>query len=95
MLATLGGPQYGRCMADLPSEIAAFAQMQSELEMTHLGKWVVFHNRALAGAYDTFEQAAKDAVSRFGRGPYLIRQVGASSGALPASLAVRPAYAGS
>ena len=80
-------------MTDLPSEIAAFTQKQSELELRHSGKWVVFHDRSLAGVYDTFEQAAGDAVARFGRGPYLIRQVGSGSGVLPASLTVRPVYA--
>jgi hypothetical protein len=50
-----------------------------------MGKWVGIHAEALAGVYDSFEAAASDAVRRFGRGPYLIRQVGAQPLTMPAS----------
>ena len=45
------------------------------------------------GVYDAFETAAKEAVGHFGRGPYLIRQVGAPPVVLPASVMYRPVYA--
>lgn len=73
-------------MADLQADIAAYAKMQQELEAKHMGKWVLFHDLTLVNVYESFEEAAKDAVARFGRGPYLIRQVGAPSVTLPASV---------
>ncbi len=73
-------------MADVKSDIAAYTKMQDELEAKHMGKWVLFHNEAFVAIYDSFEKAAEDAVRRFGRGPYLIRQVGAPPVTLPASV---------
>jgi hypothetical protein len=73
-------------MANVTEEIAAFDAMRSALETDHLGEWVVFHDRKLIDVYPTMEKAAEDAVRRFGRGPYLIRQVGAPPITLPASV---------
>lgn len=81
-------------MATLKTEIAAYERMRDDLELEHFGEWVVVHDEKLAGAYESFEQAADDAVQRFGRGPYLIRQVGAPPLVLPASLKYRPVHAG-
>ena len=64
-------------MTTLDSQISAYEEMRDVLETDHFGKWVVFHDGVLVNTYETFEQAAEDAVLRFGRGPYLIRQVGA------------------
>jgi hypothetical protein len=47
----------------------------------------------LEGRFESFDEAAKTAVHRFGRGPYLIRQVGAGPITLPASVMYRPVYA--
>ncbi len=80
-------------MADLLKDISAYEAMQNELEVRHFGKWVVLHDEKLIGAYDTFEAAAEDAVKRFGRGPYLIRRVGAPPPTLPASVLYHPAHA--
>jgi len=63
---------------ELEFEMAAYAARQEELEATLWGKWVVFHGGELRGAYDDFQAAANAAVTQFGRGPYHIRQVGAS-----------------
>ena len=41
----------------------------------------------IRGVYDSFDDAATDAVKKYGRGPYLIRQVGEQPTALPASVA--------
>jgi hypothetical protein len=76
-------------MASLTKEISAYDGMRSELEAHHMGKWVLVHDFALIGVYDSFESVAEDAVRRFGRGPYLIRQVGAPPVTLPASLMYR------
>ncbi len=73
-------------MAKLKEEIAAYEEMRDDLELDHFGKWVIVHDKELAGTYDSFELAAEDAVKRFGRGPYLIRKVGASPITLPAYL---------
>jgi hypothetical protein len=44
------------------------------------------HQQQLVALYSTFEAAAEEAVRRFGRGPYLIRQIGAPPLILPASV---------
>ncbi len=70
-------------MSTLKENIAAYEAMQDDLELDYFGKWVVFHNEGLAGTYKTSEDAVNDAIARFGRGPYLIKQVGESPLALP------------
>jgi hypothetical protein len=74
----------------LEVEIAAYEARRAELEEHHKGKFVVFHNEELTGVYDTFETAAREAVARYGRGPYLIRQVGMPPPVLPASVMYVP-----
>ena len=61
----------------LDRQIEAYEEMREFLEAKHFRKWVVFYNGELVDTYDSFEEAADDAVPKFGRGPYLIRQVGA------------------
>lgn len=73
-------------MSEIDVEIAAFEKMRPELEAHHMGKWVLLHDEKLVKVYDSFEQATEDAVHRFGRGPFLIRQVGAPPVVLPASV---------
>jgi hypothetical protein len=79
-------------MAELRDEIAAYEHMRADLEASSLGKWALVHDRQLIGAYDMFEAAAKVAVERFGRGPYLIRQIGAPAVVLSAAVLYQPAY---
>ena len=78
-------------MTGLKKEIAAYETMRSDLEIEHLGEWVVVHDEKLVGTYETFQSAAENAVDRFGRGPYLIRRVGAAPLTLPASILYRRA----
>jgi hypothetical protein len=73
-------------MAEVDIEIEAFEKMRSALEAKHMGKWVLVKDRELIGLFEDFEAAAEEAVQRFGRGPYLIRQIGAPSVTLPASV---------
>ena len=73
-------------MTELSSEIEAFELQRSKLEADHNGEWVVFFDRHLHGLFPTMEAAAADAVRSFGRGPYLIRQIGAPPIVLPASV---------
>ncbi len=77
-------------MSELDRELEAFETMRAELETHHLRKWVVIRDAELVGAFDTLNTAATEAVRRFGRGPYLIRQVGAPPASLPASVLYRP-----
>lgn len=75
-------------MADdkLDAELRAYEAMLPELLRTHPGKFVLFKGDQFIGAWDTLDAAATNAALRFGRGPYLIRQVGAPAAALPASV---------
>jgi hypothetical protein len=77
---------WGAKMAEVKDEIAAYEKMRNELEAQHMGEWVLVHDLQLIGVYGSFETAAEEAVRRFGRGPYLIRQVGAPPVTLPASV---------
>jgi hypothetical protein len=72
--------------SDLQSEIETYEAIQADLEAKHTGKWVLLKDRKLIDVYDSFETAAQNAVRLYGRGPYLIRQVGAPPVILPASL---------
>jgi len=80
-------------MTHLSEEIAEYEKLQADLEAEHLGKWVVVHGRRMEGIFNSFDAAAESAVERFGRGPYLIRQIGAPPVTLPASVMFRPVYA--
>jgi hypothetical protein len=80
-------------MAELDKEIAAFEKMQQDLEKDHLGKFVLVKHSNLVGVFDSLEQAADAAVRQFGRGPYLLRQVGAPPVILPASVMFHPDHA--
>ena len=75
----------------LERQKASYNRMRPELEHEHLWKWVVFHEEELAGVFGSFEAAAEEAVSKFGRGPFMIKQIGASEEiTLPASLMYHP-----
>ncbi len=76
----------------LDDDISAFEAMKEQLIANHNEKFVVFHHGQLAGVYDTFDSAAKAAVS-FDQ-PYLIRQVGSTQAMpMPASVAYQPVHA--
>lgn len=70
-------------------ELAAFEQIREALESDHMGEWALIHNRELVSLFETFEQAAEAAVEKFGRGPFLIRQIGAPPVVLPSSILYR------
>jgi len=76
--------------SSLMKEIEAYENMRNALETDHLGEWAVVHDRELAGIYESFDAAAADAVARFGRGPYLIREIGEGAVSLPASVLYNP-----
>ncbi len=78
--------QGGTIMAILAHERKLYEEMRAELEAKSLGKWVLIRDTEYVGVYDSFEIAAAEAVRRFGRGPYLIREIGAPDMTLPASV---------
>lgn len=78
-------------MHTLDDEITAYQAMRPELEAKHLGKWAVVKHGALVGAFADFQDAAAEAVRRFGRGPYLIREVGAPPVVVRAPMVFTPA----
>lgn len=69
----------------LDRELKAYAAHLSEFE-DQTGKFVLIHDSVVVGIFETFDSAASHAVARFGRGPYLIRQIGQTETALPASV---------
>lgn len=76
---------------DLKANIDAFEAQLEDLEKHYKGKHALFHGGDFVDAFDTFHNAAEDAVRRFGTDTFLIRQVGAPTEMpLPASLAYRP-----
>jgi hypothetical protein len=79
-------------MTDLKQDIATYERLRPELESAHMGKWVLIHDDRLVNVFPTFDAAAAAAVKEFGRGPYLIRQVGAPPVTLPASVMFRPVH---
>ena len=67
----------------IEKEKIAYEAMQEELEANHWGAWVLVYGMKLIGTYESFHDAAEVAVERFGRGPYLIKQVGEGPITLP------------
>jgi hypothetical protein len=76
----------------LDADIEAYDKLLPSLQES-IGKWALVYKCELVGIFDVSEQAAEEAVKRFGRGPYLIRQIGAPPTCLPASVMFSPRYA--
>jgi hypothetical protein len=74
-------------MPDIDEDISFYKSISAELESKHTGKWVLIHNKEVIVIYDSFDDAAKEAVKLFGQGPYLIKQIGAPPVILPVSVA--------
>lgn len=83
----------GPAMLELENEIKAYDGLRAELENSHMGEWVIVHDEKLIGVFPSLDEAAGEAVRRFGRGPYLIRQIGAPPIAMPVSVMYHPDYA--
>ena len=79
-------------VATLLENIEEYDQMRRVLETQHLGKWVVLYDRELVKIDESFQNVAEFAVVNYGRGPYLIRQVGAPPITLPSSAIYHPTY---
>ena len=77
--------------ANLERQKDIYAKEKKILESAHAGKWVVVHDGKVHDPFPTFEEAAAFAVESFGRGPYLIREIGSSGEMfLPASVIYQP-----
>lgn len=80
-------------MEPIDLEIEAYESMKEQLEAEHWHQWVVFHGGEFQGAFDDFQDAAEFAIRRFGRGPYLIEEVGAPPIRLPSVVHFKTSYA--
>ena len=79
---------------ELRKNIDAFAAQEALLKQHHFGKVVVFHDGQFVAAFDTVDSAAREAIRRFGRQTFLIRQVGQpTTMPMPASIAWPRAHA--
>ena len=63
-------------MDELTQEYAAYDAKREELEAAHFGEYVLIKGEKIVGTYDTLDDALRVAVKRFGRGPYLIEEIG-------------------
>ena len=80
-------------VATLSENIAAYAKAQNALETNHWGEYAVFYDGDMQGTFQEFHEAMAFAAERWGRGPYLIRQVGRPPLVMPASVQFRRIYA--
>ena len=67
----------GEDMKILAQERKLYDQLRIALEAQARGQWALIRRNELIGTFASFELAAKEADRRFGRGPYLIREIGA------------------
>ena len=74
----------------LELETRIFERHKVEFERDHNLEWVVIHGDDYVRLFNDFQLAADAAVRKFGRGPYLIKQIGAPIPHLPASILYRP-----
>ena len=70
----------------LESELAALENNRQHLEREHPGKFVLIHGDEVVGTYDDFGKAADEGLRRFGREPFLIRQIGAEQVEIPTAV---------
>jgi len=69
----------------LEQEIARYGQLGADAQR-YKGKWVLISGDTVAGFFESFASAAIEATRKYGRGPYLIREVGVEDVVLPASV---------
>ncbi len=62
-------------MAALQDELDAFKSISRDIAVWASGKWVLIHDGRLIDLFNSWEKASSVASSRFGRGPYLVRQI--------------------
>lgn len=74
---------------DLCQEYAVYESKRERLEAAHTGKYVLIKFDEVVGTYNTLDDALRVAVKRFGRGPYLIEEIG-----LPQPESIFPVFYG-
>jgi hypothetical protein len=74
-------------MTGLDKDIEYYDSIKDDLESKHSSKWILIHEQKIIDTYKSFDDAVQYAVKEFGRGPYLIKQIGAPPVVLPASVA--------
>ena len=74
----------------LARELALYEAYRHGFEEKHRWEWIVIHGEEVVGFYTDFQDAAEVTVERYGRGPYLIRQIGVPRPSLPSSVRFRP-----
>ena len=63
-------------VATLSENIAAYEEMQAQLEAERWGEFAVFYDRVFRGTFKDFRDAVEFAIGRWDRGPFLVREVG-------------------
>ena len=73
-------------MERLERENATYERLRNTLEAEHRSEWALIRGETYVGAFPTFEDALREAGRRFGRGPFLIREIGAPPLRFPGSV---------
>lgn len=60
---------------EIERNYAAFQDMLASLLPRDMGRYALFHDRQLAGVFDTPGEAARSGFARFGKAPYTIQYV--------------------
>ena len=71
----------------LLKSMPSMSPQREELEAAHTGEYVLIKGNEVVGTYDSLDNALRVAVKRFGRGPYLIEEIG-----LPVPESVFPTF---
>ena len=77
----------------LSVETEVYNNLRDSLEREHRLEWIVIYKTEVVGFYEDFQLAAVAAIEKHGRGPYLIKQIGAPEMPLNLSLFNKPMYA--
>ena len=77
-------------MMTLEKEIQLYDEMRAELEEKYFNRWIIIRGTKVSGPFEDSAECVQFAIEHFGRGPYLIRQVGAPPLHLPASAILVP-----
>lgn len=80
MQTTKAKHPIGKTAHVLDADVRAFEALQEELEREHFDEFVLFFDGKFVGSFPDFNSAGREALSRFGKGPYLIQQVGSPIG---------------
>lgn len=59
----------------LEKELEFYTSHRAELLKAHAGKFVLIKNDSLVGIYSTLEEAVIEGTLRFGKGPFMARQI--------------------